>query len=62
LGGGGGCSVFTGDAEESGVFIAEEVDGLGGKRSGDNAAKNFSRIVTIFMKYSNIRISYVSES
>jgi len=32
---GGGCSVFTNDAEGSGVFIAEEVNGLGEARGQD---------------------------
>ena len=58
----GCCSVFTSDAEGSGVFVAEEADGLGGKKSGDSAVENFSRFATIFLKYSSIRISCVSAS
>jgi hypothetical protein len=53
---------FTSDAEGSEVFIAEEVDGLGGKRLGDNAVEILSRLVTIFLKYSSIRISCESAS
>jgi hypothetical protein len=41
LGVGGVCSVLTSDAEGSGFFITEKVDGVGGRRAGDNAAENF---------------------